>query len=82
MDNVTKKVDDERFVGKTGKVFLKKSVFKTKHKPRAENDTSMYASDPVLKKCKLITHQKILNTYSVNQHFFTDTQFISTNSLV
>ena len=49
--DVTKKVDDERFVGKTGKVSLKKYFFlKTKHKPKAGNDSPMYASDPVFKK--------------------------------
>ena len=45
------KVDDERFVGKTGKVSLKKSFFKT----RAGNNSPKYASDPVFL-CRLITY--------------------------
>ena len=50
--DVPKKVDDERFVGKTGKVSLKNLFLKTKHKPKAGNDSPMYASDsdPVFKK--------------------------------
>ena len=35
-----------------------------------------------LRNDKLITYNKEKYCYSVNQHFFTDTQFISTNSLV
>ena len=37
--DVQKKVDDKRFVGKTGKVSLKKPFLKTKHQPRAGNDS-------------------------------------------
>ena len=45
--DVPKKVNDERFVDKTGK-----ASWKTKHKPKAGNDSPMYASDsdPVFKK--------------------------------
>ena len=57
--DVPKKVNDERFVDKTGK-----ASWKTKHKPKAGNDSPMYASDPVFKKYKLMYNvkYKILNT--------------------